>query len=153
MPPISPLPKSTTKVPPLVRLLLLIGIVLIVAVMLIQKNQPLAVEKNLTDQTAEVRFDQYLESGQPVFLFFHSNNCQSCIEMIAIVDVVYPEFADTIALVDVDVYDKANQNLLQRAKVYSIPTQIFIDSSGQGKVLPGVMSPDDLRSQLNELVK
>ena len=73
--------------------------------------------------------------------------------MMETVDAVYPEYKDKIALVDVDVYDPINQQLLQRTRVSYIPTQIFIDSSGEGKVMVGAMSPDDLRSALNDLLE
>lgn len=135
------------------KIFILAGIVLIIAVIILVKNQSVEQPDSAADQTAEVLLDQYLEEGKPTFVFFHSNNCQSCIDMIAIVDQVYPEFEDTIALVDVNVYDPENQNLLQRAKIYSIPTQVFIDHTGQGKVAMGVMSPEDLRTQLLALTR
>jgi thiol-disulfide isomerase/thioredoxin len=135
------------------KIFILTGIVLIITIILIVKNQTVEQPVSTADQTAEVLLDQYLENGKPTLVFFHSNNCQSCIDMIAIVNQVYPEFEDTIALVDVNVYDPANQNLLQRAKINSIPTQLFIDHSGQGKVTIGIMSPEDLRTQLLALTK
>jgi thiol-disulfide isomerase/thioredoxin len=94
-----------------------------------------------------------MEAGQPVFVFFHSNNCKSCLDMIAVVDQVYPDFRADVALVDVNVYDPENQGLIQRAKIFSIPTQVFIDASGQGKVTIGVMAPEDLRQQLQALAE
>lgn len=126
---------------------------MMITVIIIIKNQSVEQLTSTTNQTAEALLDQYLAEGKPIFVFFHSNNCQSCIDMIAIVDQVYPEFEDTIALVDVNVYDSANQNLLQRANIYSIPTQVFIDRAGQGKVAMGVMSPEDFRTQLLALAE
>lgn len=126
---------------------------MMITVIIIIKNQSVEQLTSTTNQTAEALLNQYLEEGKPTFVFFHSNNCQSCIDMIAIVDQVYPEFEDTIALVDVNVYDSANQNLLRRANIYSIPTQVFIDRAGQGKVAMGVMSPEDLRTQLLALTE
>lgn len=126
---------------------------MMITVIIMIKNQSVEQPTSTTNQTAEALLDQYLAEGKPTFVFFHSNNCQSCIDMIAIVDHVYPEFEDTIALVDVNVYDSANQNLLRRANIYSIPTQVFIDRAGQGKVAMGVMSPEDLRTQLLELAE
>jgi thiol:disulfide interchange protein len=134
------------------RILILAGIAILVSVVIILKSQP-EQEINPTGASAETQLDQYLEEGRPVFAFFHSNNCKSCRDMIMVVEQVYPAFEDEVALVDVNVYDPANQSLLRRAKIYSIPTQVFIDASGQGKVTMGVMTPEDLRKQLQELAE
>jgi len=135
------------------KIFMLAGIVLTIVVILFVKNRPVEQPGSAVNQTAEVLLDQYLEEGKPTFVFFHSNNCQSCIDMINIVDQVYPEFKSDIALVDVNVYDPANENLLRRARIYSIPTQVFIDRTGQGKVSMGVMAPEDLRTQLLTLTQ
>jgi len=153
MPPINSHKKNNNNRSPWPKILILAGIALVVAVIFIVKNQSDELLETTTNQTAEALLDQYMSEGKPTFIFFHSNNCQSCIDMIAIVDQVYPEFEDKISLVDVNVYDPANQDLLRRAKIYSIPTQVFIDRAGQGKVAMGVMSPEDLRTQLLALAE
>ncbi|HOT91924.1 MAG TPA: thioredoxin family protein [Anaerolineae bacterium] len=96
----------------------------------------------------EAHLDRLLEEGQPVFAFFHSTTCAQCIEMTKIVEQVYPDFAQQVALVDVNVYDDANQNLLQRAGIRVIPTLIFIDRTGQGQGATGVMQAEKLREVL-----
>ena len=98
--------------------------------------------------TPEEQLDRYLESGKPVFVFFHSTNCQSCIDMMAIVDQVYPEFESSVPLIDVNVYDPINENLLRRARINTIPTQLFVDAAGQGKIAMGIMTPEQLSEQL-----
>lgn len=103
------------------------------------------------NESPEAQVDQYMEEGKPVFVFFHSTNCQSCIVMMGIVDQVYPEFKEHVALVDVDVYDSQNNNLLKRARVQAIPTLYFIDKKGQGKYAVGVMEADQFREQLQLL--
>ena len=101
--------------------------------------------------TPEAQLDQLLAEGQPIFAFFHSNTCKQCVDMSAIVQQVYPEFANKVALVDVNVYDRQNQNLLRRAGIRVIPTLIFIGRSGQGRGYTGVMQPNALREQLQAL--
>ena len=134
------------------KILILAGIALIIAVILLVKNQ--GSQASLpTGISAEAQLDQYLADGKPTFVFFHSNNCQSCLDMIAVVEQVYPEFKDQVALVDVNVYDSANQSLLQRAKINTIPTQLFIDASGQSMVTLGVMTVENLRQQLQTLAE
>ena len=71
--------------------------------------------------------------------------------MMQVVDEVYPEFGGSVALVDVNVYDETNRNLLQRAQIRSIPTQIFFDQTGQGQVIVGAMTLDQFREQMQTL--
>lgn len=99
----------------------------------------------------ETQLDQYLAAGKPTVAFFHSNDCVQCIKMIEVVDQVYPNFADKVALLDVNVYEQRNANLLRRAGVRAIPTMIFIDRTGQGQGVLGFMEPDAFRRQLQQL--
>lgn len=103
------------------------------------------------DLLPETQLARLLEAGEPVFLFFHSNTCVQCVRMTDIVEEVYPDFSDSVALVDVDVYDARNRNLLQRAGIRAIPTLIFVDREGEVGGHVGVMEPDALREQLAEL--
>ena len=120
------------------------------------RGQPAASEPEqpaaaLPGELPEAHLERLLASGQPTFAFFHSNNCVQCIKMMEVVEQVYPEFDDSVALVDVNVYDKANTSLLQRAQIRAIPTQIFFDRTGQGRVLMGAMTPDQFREQMQTL--
>ena len=99
----------------------------------------------------EAQLDQLLAAGRPAFVFFHSNNCVQCLRMIEIVAQVHPDFAGSVPLVDVNVYDERNGNLLQRAGIRFIPTLVFVDRTGQGQEHVGVMEPDALREQLQQL--
>ena len=132
------------------KILILAGIIILVAVVFLIKNQP---SKSMVpvNESPEAQFDRYMKEGKPTFAFFHSTNCHSCIVMMATVAQVYPEFKDNLALVDVDVYDSQNANLLRRARINSIPTLVFIDRKGQVKVSIGVMQADQLRTQLRIL--
>ena len=99
----------------------------------------------------EEQLDRLLAEGQPFLAFFHSMTCTPCIQMDRIVKEVYPEFREQVGLVDVNVYDKGNQNLLQRANLRVIPTLIFVDGNGGATGYTGVMPADDLRAQLRAL--
>jgi thioredoxin-like negative regulator of GroEL len=94
-----------------------------------------------------------LASGQPTLAFFHSNNCVQCIKMMEVVAEVYPKFGDSVALVDVNVYDNRNASLLQRARIRAIPTQILFDQTGQGLVVTGAMTPDQFRERMQTLAE
>jgi thiol-disulfide isomerase/thioredoxin len=128
----------------LFKALIIVGTILLIVIIIVMKNQR-TVNEQRVDELPELQFDRLLKNNQPALVFFHSNNCQSCIEMIHVVEQVYPEFKDDIALVDVNVYDERNQSLLGRAGINSIPTQIFINSKGEGKIAIGMMEPDKLR--------
>jgi thiol:disulfide interchange protein len=133
-------------------ILILIGVVLIVAVVFLIKNNSEPVpEVSESFETPEMQLDWYLENQRPVFLFFHSNTCQTCTDMMDVVDQVYPEFTDQVGLVDVDVYDPKNNHLLHRAQIRNIPTQIFINGNGEGKMKIGGMHPEELRAVLQSL--
>jgi thiol:disulfide interchange protein len=105
----------------------------------------------LPGELPEVQLDRLLAVGQPTLAFFHSNNCVQCLKMMEVVGQVYPEFDGSVALVDVDVYDQANSRLLQRAQIRAIPTQIFFDRAGQGRVVMGAMTPGQFREQMHSL--
>ena len=110
-----------------------------------------ALATSLPDELPEARLERLLAAEQPILAFFHSTNCVQCIKMMQVVDQVYPDFSDQVALVDVHVYDQRNASLLQRARIRAIPTQIFIDSTGQGLVVMGAMDPQQFREQLQTL--
>ena len=102
-------------------------------------------------ESSEAHLDRLLEEGQPVFAFFHSYTCYQCTEMDKIVQQVHPAFAEQVALVDVNVYDDANQTLLQRAGIRVIPTLIFIDRAGAGQVYNGLLPAERLQEALTTL--
>ena len=130
-------------------------VVIAIGAILIAKAQPAAPTSASSAtpvvESPEVILDRALAAKQPTLAFFHSLTCDSCIEMTAIVQQVYPEFEGAITLVDVNVYEERNQSLLQRAKIRAIPTVVFIDSAGQGQMFMGVMEATQLRQNLQAL--
>ncbi len=94
------------------------------------------------------QLDQALAAGQPVLVFMHSTTCQSCIDMTKVVDQIYPEFADRIALVDVDVYDEANGPLMEKLGLRYIPTVVAFDKEGKTAQNVGAMKAVAFRSFL-----
>ena len=108
----------------------------------------LAPAVQVTNELPQVKLMHALQARKPTLAFFHSMTCASCKEMTAIVEEVYPDYADTVALVDVDVYDERNAGLTRSAGIRAIPTVIFFDRSGASKVHMGVLAADDLRQIL-----
>jgi thiol:disulfide interchange protein len=96
------------------------------------------------------QLNQALAGGKPALVFMHSTTCQSCKDMMKVVDQVYPEFAGQVALVDVDVNDKANSPLMQKLGLHYIPTVVVFDSQGQKSQNVGLMKPDAFRTFLRQ---
>lgn len=131
----------------------MVGVLALAVVVLLLKggnnDQPQA-----TTVSGDLPADQLqnaLAERRPTLAFFHSNNCQQCIVMMEIVGQVYPEFANSIVLVDVNVFDERNAPLLQKVGLQYIPTLIFYNRAGQGQVSVGVMETEQLRQTLATL--
>ena len=71
--------------------------------------------------------------------------------MMKVVEEVLPEYEGRVNLVDVNVYDEANRNLLIRAQIRAIPTQLFFDTQGVITSSTGLMSAEELRNVLDNL--
>jgi thioredoxin-like negative regulator of GroEL len=142
-------PNKTSR---LAHVLVIGGLALLIIAILVVKQKP-QTSSPLVSSTdpPEAQLDRALQIGQPTLSFFHSNNCQQCIVMMDTVAQVYPEFSDSVMLVDVNVYDELNQALLQRVGLQFIPTLIFFDRAGQGQVSVGVMEAEQLKQTLASL--
>ena len=139
----------------LARILIVVGVFALAVVVLMLKagNKPQAQTADTSGDLPAVQLQNALSEHRPTLAFFHSNNCQQCIKMVAIVEQVYPEFSDVIILVDVNVYDELNQPLLQQVGLQYIPTLIFYDRAGQNQVSVGVMEAEQLRQTLAALAE
>ncbi|MBN1284324.1 MAG: sulfite exporter TauE/SafE family protein [Anaerolineae bacterium] len=144
------------SIPNKTRVAVLIGVLLLVGGVLLYKAHAASSDASLspiaeTGMLPEAQFDQFLTDRKPFLAFFHSNTCDSCIRMTEIVNEVYPDFAGSVGLVEVDVYDSLNASLLQRAGIRYIPTLTFIDRTGEGQTVSGVMEASILRESLQAL--
>ncbi len=153
--PTSKLKRNRHKALRLPQFLIIGGIILVVFVILIIKQGQKPVDTQMVNpaNTPTEQLDRALQSGQPTLAFFHSNNCQQCIVMMDTVAQVYPEFTESVTLVDVNVYDEQNEALLKRVGLQYIPTLIFYDRSGRGQVSVGVMEAETLRQTLAYLAE
>ncbi len=157
---------------PVFQYVVIISVILIAAALLLvkqaqKKNTPLLSEGDILPiaeqaipviptataitETLEEKIDRLHQEKQPIFAFFHSDDCYLCTEMMKVVDEVYPDYEGKINLVDINVYDEANRNLLVRAQIRAIPTQLFFDSNGEVTVTAGLMSAEQLRAALDLL--
>ncbi len=137
---------SIRKQPP--TLLILAGIALLLIAVFIFKS---GYGTSASVASLETKLDQALKDGRPTFVFLHSLDCIPCKEMMGTVAEVYPDFQDSVMLIDVDVYDKRNANILRHERLQSIPTLIFYNAQGNRQVVIGAMPPDLFRATLQDL--
>lgn len=148
--------KKTNNLP---RILFVVGVLALVVVVLLfkpDKTPPQTSTPQPAAGSSDLPADQLqnaLAEKHPTLAFFHSNNCHQCQVMMETVAQVYPEFDDSITLVDINVYDNRNAQLLKDVKLQYIPTLIFYDRAGQGQVSVGVMEAEKLRQTLAALTK
>lgn len=139
--------KKTNNLP---RILIVVGVIALAAVVLLLKvigeDQPQATAVSAVLPAEQLQ--NALDEGRPTLAFFHSNTCQQCIDMMGIVNQVYPEFDTSVVLVDVNIYDERNRPLLEQVGLQYIPTLIFYDHTGQEQVSVGVMQSEELRQTL-----
>ncbi|OJX47150.1 MAG: hypothetical protein BGO78_16870 [Chloroflexi bacterium 44-23] len=143
--------KSKSSNPKIPLIIVLTSFFVVIGIILLTKGQS-SQDTSGSNGQAEVMLNQLIASGKPTFVFYHSTDCYTCKVMMATVAEIYPEYKDYIALVDVNVYDPANQNLLQEAQIHSIPTQVFYNKDGESTVIIGVMEPNVLRLRLEGLI-
>jgi len=133
---------------------LIIGslLLLVIAVLAFKKQSQPAAQAS-PSALPEAQLERALSAGKPALAFFHSNTCEQCVTMIATVEQVYPEFASSVALVDVNVYDPDNEPMLKKVKLNLIPTIVLYDRAGQGQYYVGVIDADVLHLLLSTLVE
>lgn len=128
--------------------LILAGIVLLLIVIFAFKNDN---NSSVSAASLESQLDQALSEGRPTFVFLHSTDCIPCKAMMKTVADVYPDYQDSVVLIDVDIYDQQNQNILRRERLQSIPTLVFYDVQGTRQVYIGAMQPNQFRDVMTQL--
>lgn len=139
--------------------LAVLGVAIVMILLLKEEQQPAATATGAPAVSSALvsaglpaeQLDQALAASHPTLVFMHSTDCIPCKEMTQVVEQVYPEFADQIVLMDVNVYDRANTALMERLGLRVIPTTVFIDRQGQAQQVMGVMEPAALRETLGQL--
>jgi len=138
--------RPARKRPPI--LLILVGVaLLLIAIFALKSGNPTPA----VDVPLETQLDQALRDGRPTFVFLHSLDCIPCKAMMDVVADVYPDFQDSVVLIDVDVYDQRNISLMRRESLQVIPTLVFYDARGRRQTFVGVMQADQLRDTLRAL--
>jgi thioredoxin-related protein len=136
--------KRTSKNPP--TLMILAGIALLLVAVFALKNGD-----NPSSTSLESQLDEALTAKRPTFVFLHSLDCIPCKEMMGTVADVYPEFQNSVVLIDVDIYQQSNANLIRRERLQSIPTLVFYDAQGTRHIYIGAMPSDQFRDVMTQL--
>lgn len=92
---------------------------------------------------------------QPQIIKFSSQMCSECKKLEAVIDEVYPEYSDRIALVKIQVSDndEYTKNLIQKYSVTLTPTLIILDSKGEKlSKLEGFVEKEKLKKMMDDLV-
>lgn len=131
--------------------LAIVGLLVAVIVLFWLKGQPESAKES--SEAPQEQLSLALEAGKPVLAFYHSDNCEACIEMIDIVNQVYPEFENEVVLIDIDVNDPKNKRLVRKVGLTAIPTEMFYDRSGNERKWIGAMQPDTLHEALADISK
>lgn len=124
-------------------------------------NEPVEIDPGEMSSTPETtgptKSEQALEQAKaevkPVLLNFHGEGCAPCVQMGKNLEQVEPEYEGKVAFVIVEAFDSSEYNLCMEYGLETIPTTVFL--KGDGTVqngFVGVMSPDQIKEQLNALL-
>jgi thiol:disulfide interchange protein len=138
--------RRASKNPP--TFLILAGIALLLVAVFTLKNND---SPSASAASLESQLEEALVAKRPTIVFLHSTDCIPCKAMMDTVADVYPDFQDSVVLIDVDIYDQRNQSLMQRERLQSIPTLVFYNAQGTRQVYIGAMPSDQFRDVMTQL--
>lgn len=91
-------------------------------------------------------------TGLPQLVDIGSDSCVPCQMMAGELEELARQHAGSVEVVILDVYDKANEDLVRQVGVRVIPTQLFIDPDGKELSRhEGYLSKEDMVQMFKEL--
>lgn len=144
----------------------LLAIVVVIAAIAVGKNlgdRPTVDPPSSTEPAAgitspgndfEADYEAALESGKPVFVYFHTATCPSCKTYSPIVEKVMAQFEDQIAFVNaMGDENRAAYDLATEYGFEYVPTSLFLKPGGEtDSSFVGPMTENELRRQLSTMV-
>lgn len=127
--------------------LIVAGVILFVALVGLLKNR-IDTSQWLYTEPVTARLEQLRADGTPVVVYFHSPDCSSCKQVQASLNEVYPEFKDSVALLDLDVTNLRYRDLVNQVGVQTAPTLLLVNAAGEEKLIVGEISAQRLRAEL-----
>ena len=131
-------------------MLITLGVILIVALVALLKNTS-ADRRWLRLEPAAEQVAELKAAGQPLVVFFHSPDCSSCKQVRSALDQVYPEFKQSVVLLDLDVTNRRERPFVEASGVITTPTLLFIDRLGKEQAFVGEIDAEVLRVELAAL--
>ncbi len=111
-------------------------------------------EAKYTDTGDSVaQFQAAYEEGKPIFLYFYTETCPTCIQF----DSIYKEFVDDenyqdIAFIKVNANDRANQEFVSHYQIRYVPTLFTYNAAGENVwAAVGPLEKDAFRERLAEI--
>ena len=102
---------------------------------------------------SEAALAQAKAEGKPALIKFGSSTCIPCKQIEENISLVKPEYEGRVAFIIVDVYDQSENNLTAQYGIQTIPSTFFLGKDGaivNSQI--GVLTPDQLKQQLNALL-
>ncbi len=124
------------KTPSCTQVLIITGLLaLAVFVLVVKGSSSSGPVPNKPTDLPEAQLQRALANAKPTLAFYHSTTCEQCKNMMKAMDEAYPEFAEKIVLVDVNVYEEYNAKMVEEAGILTIPALVAYDRSGQHRLL------------------
>ncbi len=110
-------------------------------------------EDNQVDSDlSKISLEKSLVNGKPTLADFGWKICIPCKAMKPILEEMAVEYGDRVNVLIVEVYDPAQEKLVTRYGIKSIPTQVFFDANGNEVSRHiGYISKEDILIQLNKM--
>jgi len=109
-------------------------------------------ETSVDSGLSKVSLEKSLVNGKPTLADFGWKICIPCKAMKPILEELAVEYGDRVNVLIVEVYDPAQEKLVTRYGIKSIPTQVFFDENGKEVSRHiGYISKEDILIQLNKL--
>lgn len=114
----------------------------------VSQKEDASVESDLS----KVSLEKSLGNGKPTLADFGWKICIPCKAMKPILEELALEYNDRVNVLIVEVYDPAQEKLVTKYGIKSIPTQIFFDKNGKEVTRHiGFISKVDILAQLNKI--
>ncbi|MBN1691344.1 MAG: thioredoxin fold domain-containing protein [Dehalococcoidia bacterium] len=114
----------------------------------VSQKEDASVESDLS----KISLENALVNGKHTLADFGWKICIPCKAMKPILEELAVEYGDRVNVLIVEVYDPAQEKLVTRYGIKSIPTQVFFDENGKEVTRHiGYISKEDILIQLNKM--
>jgi thioredoxin 1 len=109
-------------------------------------------DASVESDLSKISLEKSLGNGKPTLADFGWKICIPCKAMKPILEELAAEYSDRVNVLIVEVYDPAQEKLVTKHGIKSIPTQVFFDKNGKEVTRHiGFISKADILAQLNKI--